>query len=257
MVSEFWSAIILAVVQGITEWFPVSSDGHLVLFTKLLGFEGGLDFDVALHFGTLMAVFVYFGRDIVDIIRDLLYGKWSTPNGKLGLYIAVSTIPAVIIGFTFKKYFELSFTSLGITAMGFAVTGIFLLICSMPYKRGSLTYGKSFLIGIAQAFALFPGVSRSATTIGTGLLTGLDEKSAMKFSFLMSIPVIFGANLYVLGNNSLPPSLIIPTLVSFAVGILAIYLLYGKILNSRKNLRWFAAYTLLLAAALGIWILFR
>lgn len=253
MVSELISSVILAIVQGITEWFPVSSDGHLVLFSKLLGVKSDLNFDVALHFGTLMAVFVFFGKDIVDMIKDLVSGKWSSQNGKLGIYIVVATIPAVIVGFLFRKYFESAFESLALTTLGFAITGIFLLISSIPNKKGKLNYKNSFLIGVAQVFALFPGVSRSAGTIGTGLLTGLDEKSAMKFSFLMSIPVVFGANILVIGNNPLPASLIIPTFVSFVVGIFAIYLLYDKILNSRKNLKWFAFYVLALAAVLAVW----
>ena len=129
-ISEFVASLIIAIVQGVTEWFPVSSSGHLILFEKILNFEnGGLAFDVALHFGTLMAVFVYFGGDIVDIVRDLITGKWKSDNGKLGLMILVATIPAAIVGFLFRNVFETAFGSLMVVSFGFAITGIFLLIC--------------------------------------------------------------------------------------------------------------------------------
>ena len=281
-VNELVSSILLAIVQGITEWLPVSSSGHLVLFEKILCFEGSLVFDVALHFGTLMAVFVYFGGDIIDIIRDLLSGKFSTESGRIGLLVIAATIPSVVVGFLLRDIFDSIFRGLGITAMGFAVTGVFLIISSLsssgfgPHvfsparppektlakssvslskKKGGFGYGKALLVGVAQAFALFPGVSRSGATIGSGLLLGLSEKSAMKFSFLMSIPVVFGANLLVIGNNALPPNLIWASLVSFVIGLIVIHLLYGKVLTKRKNLAWFGVYALALAAALGIWVL--
>lgn len=258
MVSEFLASIIIAIVQGLTEWIPVSSSGHIVLFEKLLGFSGGLEFGVALHFGTLMAVFVYFGGDIVDIVQDLFKGKWKSENGRLGLLVLIATIPAAIVGFLLKDVFIVAFGSLGVTALGFGVTGIFLLISSLDFKRrGKFGYGKAFWVGVAQIFALFPGISRSGSTMGSGLLFGLDEKAALKFSFLMSIPIIFGANILAIGNSALPSNLIWATLVSFAVGLLTIYLLYEKILVNRKNLRWFAAYALILAVVLGFWLFLR
>src|SRR3989344_5641937 len=124
MINEFIASLMLAAIQGITEWAPISSSGHLVLLQYFFGFSDlGIEFDVALHFGTLMAVFVYFGRDIVDIIKDLLKGKWGSEKGKLGLMIAVATVPTVAIGLLFRKVFEESFSSLGVVAVGFAITG--------------------------------------------------------------------------------------------------------------------------------------
>jgi len=254
MVSDLIGALVVAIVQGLTEWLPISSSGHLVLFSKLIGYSGGMLFDVALHFGTLMAVFVYFGSDIVDIVKDLLSGKWNSENGRLGLMVLVATIPAVIVGFLFKDVFESVFSSLWITALGFGVSGLFLFIGSIDLKnKKGFGYGKSLLVGCAQVFALFPGISRSGSTISSGLLLGLDEKAAMKFSFLMSVPVIFGANILTIGNNTLPPTLIWATLVSFVVGLATIHLLYKYILTTRKNLRWFAIYALILAIGSGIY----
>lgn len=256
--NEFISSIILAIVQGITEWLPVSSSGHLVLFEKILQFRGSLLFDVALHFGTLMAVFVYFGRDIIDIVRELISGKFKSENGKLGLLLIIATIPAALVGFIFKNVFESIFSNLVIVAFGFAITGIFLLIASLPGKNKKqmteISYKDALTIGVAQVFAIFPGISRSGATLSTGIILGLEEKTAMKFSFLMSIPIIFGANILVIGNEKLPPNLIWATLVSFVIGLVIIHLLYSKVLTSKKNLKWFGFYALILAAAILIWL---
>ena len=250
--NELLASVIIAIVQGITEWLPVSSSGHLVITERILNYKGGMTFDVALHFGTLMAVFVYFGKDIIDIVRDLITGKFKTENGKLGVYIIIATIPAAVAGLLLKGIFEEVFQSLFITALGFAITGIFLLIASFPKKKTILDAKKSLVIGLAQIASLTPGISRSGTTIGTGYLLGLEEKQAVKFSFLISIPIILGANILVIGNQSLPSELVWATLVSFIVGLITIHLLYGKILVKRENLKWFALYALLLAAIVGV-----
>jgi len=292
MIGELVASILIAIVQGLTEWLPVSSSGHLVVVEWLLGFEGGLVFDVALHFGTLMAVFVYFGGDIVDIVKEVLSGRIREGNGRLGILVIVATIPAAFMGYFFRGIFEVAFGSLGIVALGFGVTGIFLIIASLSGKgkiinvgsrsvvrrasgvgarppvhigagrgiigkvRGMrLSWAAALLIGIAQIFALFPGISRSGATIGAGLLLGLREKDALKFSFLLSIPIIFGANILAIGNQTLPPSLIWATLVSFIVGLGTIHLLYNRILVDRKNLRWFGVYALVLALVLGLYLI--
>ena len=255
--NDLISALILAVVQGLTEWIPVSSSGHLVLAERILGYQGGLVFVVALHFGTLMAVFVYFGKDITDILQDFFRGKWKSENGKLGLYLIVATIPAVILGIFLKEIYNNVLSNLGMLALGFGITGLFLFIASIDFHRkGELGFGNSFIIGLAQALALLPGISRSGSTISTGLLLGLNEKQAMKFSFLMVIPIVFGANILEIGNNTLPSELIWATLVAFIVGLIMIHLLYSKILTSKKNLRWFGAYALLLALGIGVYLVF-
>ena len=249
------AALLIAVVQGITEWVPVSSSGHLVVVERLLGFEGGLIFDVALHFGTLMAVFVYFGKDITDILEDLLRGRFGSDKGRLGLLILVATIPAVVFGFLFRGVIEGAFSSLGVVALGFGVTGLLLFIASLDFSGGGrFGYGKAFLVGFGQVLSLLPGVSRSGSTIAGGLVLGLKERDAVKFSFLMAIPVVFGANVLVIGNQTLPSEFIWATLVSFVVGLLAIHLLYKYVLTSRKNLRWFGGYALILAGVVGLYV---
>tara|TARA_Y100000034_G_scaffold8436_1_gene9173 strand:+ start:800 stop:1660 length:861 start_codon:yes stop_codon:yes gene_type:complete len=285
MVNDLVSALILAVVQGITEWFPVSSSGHLVLTERALGFSGGLLFETALHFGTLMAVFVYFGREITDIIRDFFSRRWKTENGRIGLYLIIGSIPAGIVGFLIKDFFG-ALQDLRVVAFGFGITGLFLIIASIGNNRNKLMedgwrrinnernklvrgdegklgsrgverlgFGKALVVGFAQAFAIIPGVSRSGSTISSGVLLGLSEKNAMKFAFLLAVPVIFGANIVAVGNQTLPPSLIWATLVSFIVGLASIHVVFKYVLSSRKNFKWFGIYCLILAVGLGMFLL--
>ena len=259
--GNFIALMVLAVLQGITEWFPISSSGHLVLFSKILGYSNSVEMDVAMHFGTLMAVFVYFGKDIIDILEDLLKGRWASPRARIGWFILVASVPTAIIGFIFKKYFELAFESLAIVALGFAITSVVLMIASLDLgkkrvEKENMGFFRAFWIGVAQAVAIFPGISRSGSTISAGLFSGLDERDAMRFSFLLSIPAVFGASLVSIGNNVLPKELFWATLVSFVVGMATIHLLLKVVLTSRKNLRWFALYVLLLAIGIGIYLLF-
>jgi undecaprenyl-diphosphatase len=288
MADGLISALILAIIQGVTEWFPISSSGHLILFERVLNYHGGLAFDVALHFGTLMAVFVYFGREITDIVRDVFTLKFGTENGKMGLFLIVASIPAAIVGYFSAGFFESVLSNLVVVAFGFGITGLFLLIASFPStsftrkflthknnplihpynvskikdkklgnrnENGELSFGKAFLIGIAQALSIIPGISRSGATISSGVLLGLKEKNAMKFAFLMSIPIIFGANILAIGNQTLPSELIWATLVSFFVGLLSIHVIFKWILTKKKNFRWFGLYCLLLALGIGVWVL--
>jgi undecaprenyl-diphosphatase len=253
--SQILSSIIIAIIQGLTEWLPVSSSGHLVLAEKLLSYDSSLSFDVALHFGTLMAVFVYFGKDITDILQDLLKLKFHTQNAKLGVLLLISTIPAASVGLLIRNL--QIFHNLTITALGFAITGLFLILASLdlPIKQSPLTTKSALLIGISQIFALIPGISRSGTTISSGVLLGLSQKTALKFSFLMSIPIILGANILTLPSQTLPSELIWATLTSFSVGLITLHLLYKHLLASKKNLRYFGIYALLLAVLLFTFIL--
>jgi undecaprenyl-diphosphatase len=252
---QILEAIIIAIIQGLTEWLPVSSSGHLVLAEKILNYQSSLTFTVALHFGTLMAVFIYFGKDITDIIQDFLKLNFKTENAKLGIYLIIATIPAAIIGYLLRN--QNIFHNLTITTLGFGITGLFLIIASLnlPLKSSNLNKKNSLYIGLAQILSLFPGISRSGSTISSGLLLGLKEKTALKFSFLMSIPIIFGANILVIGNQTLPKELIWATLVSFLVGLLTLHILYKYILTSKRNLRYFGIYALILSISLTMYII--
>jgi len=260
-INETISSLIIAIVQGLSEWFPISSSGHIVLFENLLNYNGGLVFNVALHFGTLLAVIVYFYKDLGKIISDFFTGRFDEKKGEQGkivFLLIIATIPAAIAGLFFKQYFTFV-SSLGIVTLSFSVTGIFLLIASFSknrHKGKEISYLVAFIIGLSQVFALFPGISRSGVTICSGLLLGLKEKQAMKFSFLMSIPIILGANLLEF-KHVFQVSMILPILVSFIVGLIAIHLLYTRILTNKRNLGYFALYVLVLAVILALFLLFR
>lgn len=243
-----FSVLLLALIQGILEWFPVSSSGHIAILENFLGINKGLDLEIALHFGTLMAVFVYFRKDIVNIVRDLLHSKWKTANSKLGLLIIIASIPAALIGFLFSSYLKSS--SFLLLGFGWIVTSTALFVGSISKNRikevSSISYSKAFFIGVAQVLALIPGVSRSGMTISSGLFYGLNEKDSIKFSYLLSIPIIIGANIFAFGNKTIPFEFLFPTLLCFIVGLIFMHFSFNYVLNKRKNLRFFGIYTLIL-----------
>lgn len=256
--ADVFALFVFALVQGIAEWLPISSSGHLIIAEHLLNYQGGLLLEVTLHFGTLMAVFVYFGREITDIFQDLVFGRWKSERAQLAFKVALATIPGAIVGYSIKDYFESVFSSLQVVALGLAITSVLLVIASFQWTNTkSLSWGSALLIGCAQAVAIVPGISRSGATVAAGLLLGMKEKDSLKFSFLMSIPIIFGANVATLGFSTEPlsPSLLWTVLLCFVVALVAIHVLYKHVLTSRKNLRWFAAYCFFLALGIGLYLL--
>ncbi|MDG2266389.1 MAG: undecaprenyl-diphosphate phosphatase [Candidatus Marinimicrobia bacterium] len=220
--------VILGILQGITEFLPVSSSGHLVLAQYLLGIESpGNTLEVLFHIGTLFSVFYVFNKDIKSIVISLN----EKPTQKLVIYIIIATIPAVIIGLIFKSHIINLFSS--IVPVGYALlsTGVILtLSINFKNENKSLSYLYSLFIGLAQAIAIIPGISRSGTTISISMLLGIPPKEAARFSFLISIPVIIGAGL--LGFLELesyglltPKFIITGILTSFIVGTLSLKVL--------------------------------
>ncbi len=210
---EFLKAIILGMVQGLTEFLPVSSSGHLVIFQKLLGFrQDGLAFDVFVHFGTLMAVALVFREDIKQILRTLpgvpafiVSGfKIKTQDDKyraLSIFIVIASIPAGIIGITLEDKVALLFQSLLVVSLALLVTGLVMWTARFARERETFMNGtQAFLIGFAQALAIIPGISRSGSTIVAALWLGIDRELAARFSFLLSIPVILFAVLQQTGQ---------------------------------------------------------
>lgn len=182
--------IILGLVQGLGEFLPISSSGHLVLFQKLFGLqEGVLTFDIAVHLATLIAVFYVLWDDIIGILKN--------PLGKLPLLIIAGTIPTAIIGFVFNDFFKGMFITGASLGVDFILTGLALWyaesVKSKHKKLNETTYGDAVLVGVAQGLSILPGVSRSGFTLAGSLIRGLDREFALKFSFLMSIPAILGA----------------------------------------------------------------
>jgi undecaprenyl-diphosphatase len=198
-------AVLLGLLQGATEFLPISSSGHLVVAEYLLGLEDvGLSFDVALHLGTLMAILVYFRRDFLLMGRALLFIKLSGDDGvfyrKLALYIVVATIPGVLAGMFLGDFSETYLRKPLVVATTLGGIALFLLWAERVGKRlrGIESIGPldAITIGVAQAMAIVPGVSRSGVTMTAGLFLGLNRQAAARFSFMMSAPIIFGAGVY-------------------------------------------------------------
>ncbi|MBR5280901.1 MAG: undecaprenyl-diphosphate phosphatase [Clostridia bacterium] len=195
LLKEILQAFILGIVQGLTEFLPVSSSGHLILFKKLFGLDAetfGLNFDIAVHVATLLAVFVVFRKTIWDLIRH--------PFQKTVLWLILATIPAALVGVFFDDQVEAVSQSGGFLGICFIVTAGILFFAEWFSARTKsnlemeeLTWWKAGAIGLAQGVAVMPGISRSGSTLSAGLLTGLNKGSALAFSFLMSIPVIGGS----------------------------------------------------------------
>ena len=206
-----WQALVLGVVQGLTEFLPVSSSGHLVLFQNLFGMkEPLLAFDIAVHGGTLLAVLAFFHKDILDILKDFTNSlqrivsktpastpSIQPPHRGLWVCILITLIPTGIMAVCFKHLFETAFSKLIFVAAAWFVMGL-LLILSERFQKGQrdlsvIHYGDAFWIGWVQGIALLPGVSRSGSTILAGMFLGIKKEDAAKFSFLISIPAVAGA----------------------------------------------------------------
>ncbi|MBN2281907.1 MAG: undecaprenyl-diphosphate phosphatase [Candidatus Marinimicrobia bacterium] len=256
---NFIESLLLGMIQGLTEFLPVSSSGHLVIFQKLLGIASdNLAFEIIVHLGTLMSVFVVFYNDLLNLIKSLCIGIRNPKSAyiqdeyfKLAIQIMVGTIPAVFAGLLFKDFFERIFHNSSLVGITLIITGAILLSTKFLNKIDKkLSLINSLLIGTGQALAIFPGISRSGTTISTALFCGISKREAARFSFLLSIPAILGAavleikDLIISGiSGQQILSLATGFLSSFLVGYLAIRFLLN-IINKGKFF-WFAPYCFL------------
>lgn len=198
-------AILLGFLQGATEFLPISSSAHLVLAEYFLGLEEvGLSFDVALHLGTLLAILTYFRRDFLLMARALLFAGDLKEEGvfyrKLALYIALATIPGVMAGLFLNDLVETMFRQPVLVATTLGAVGLLLLWAERAGKKrrdiDRLGLADALIIGLAQALAIVPGVSRSGITMTAGLFAGFNRQAAARFSFMLSAPIIFGAGVY-------------------------------------------------------------
>jgi undecaprenyl-diphosphatase len=185
--------LILAVVQGITEWLPISSFGHLAIVEEYLGLELPLFFNVMLHIGTVFVVLAVFWRDINKIVKALISLDFKADEGKLALFIAVGSAPTALIGFFFHDIFESFSHNLLAVGVALLITGFVLFISKRRKTDRELSYLDSLLIGTAQGIAITPGISRSGVTIATGFLRRVKKEIAFKYSFLLSVPAVIGA----------------------------------------------------------------
>jgi len=262
-----WQALVLGIVQGLTELLPISSSGHLILVPWLADWhyleahpDFNKTFDVALHLGTLVAVVVYFWSDVVRYVtagfRSVRRRSVSGPDERIAWYVFAATIPAAFAGAAGEDVIEEHLGQPWQIAIFLAVFGILLWLADrLPERRTiqDLRFGTAFAIGVSQILALMPGVSRSGITITTSRAAGLDRDSAARFSFLLLIPVVFGAVVYKGVKDvliqSLPPGstgpFVVGTLAAAGVGLVAIDVLLGYV--RRHDYSLFVVYRLLAA----------
>jgi len=245
--------LILALVQGLTEFFPVSSSGHLSLINHFFP-KTPADFFLAvfLHGGTLLATIIYFWPDIVQIFIGLrLQSEKGTESRRYLTAIIVGSIPVGILGLFLEKWAENVFISLPLLAVMFLITGLVLAIASLKSEgKNRLQLPRAFGIGCAQLVAILPGISRSGSTISAGLISGLSRQEAFRFSFLLSLPAVAGAFL-IEGVKALKAGIAVPLpqiaigfMLSFGAGLLALHLVRRLVMAGR--LVWFSVYLLVL-----------
>ena len=251
--------IILAIIQGITEWLPVSSSGHLVLAQEFFQMQQPLIFDVMLHFGTLIVVIVVFRKDIVSILKALVKRDFDSEDGKIATYIILGTIPTAIIGYVFHDYVESLFHNPLAVGIAMLFTGSMLFLSERRESGQSLGLIDSLFMAFAQVVSIIPGVSRSGSTISTGLLRGVDKQKVFKFSFLLAAPSILGATVYeakdavIQGVDLLP--MLFGAFISMVVGYLALKALQKVLM--RQQLHYFAYYCWALGSIVILALLLR
>ncbi len=260
---NFFDAIVLGLIQGLTEFLPISSSGHLVLGQALLGIvQQDILFEVFVHFGTLLAVFAVLWRDIIDLLKSF-WGVFTKKHRLSGYYknnadfrtvifILIATLPAVAVGLILHSHIQHAFSDPIMACYMLIVTACILSVSYFaPANIKSNTLLISIAMGLAQALAIFPGISRSGSTISTGMILGIGGQEAARFSFLLSIPAILGAT--ILEGRSLfiriPDShtllvLITGTAVSFIAGYASMKFLLSVV--KKGKLYWFAPYCLIL-----------
>jgi undecaprenyl-diphosphatase len=240
-------AIISGILQGLTEFLPISSSGHLVILHHLFGYkEPQLIFDIALHVGTLFSIIIYFRYDIIKMLKE---------ETDLLKYILIATIPTGIIAFSFKGIFESFFSNIKIVGAMLLVTAVFLFVGDLASRKETkdsnritaMSWLKALIIGIIQGISIIPGISRGGSTISTALLLKVGKRQAVKFSFLLSIPAVVGALLIefpiAVRDAILTPNMIFASIIAFFVGLVSIQVLVTSILHDK--LRYFAAYCIL------------
>lgn len=256
-------ALIMGIVQGLTEYLPVSSSAHLVIMPKLLGFslpeQEAFIFDVLVQLGTLVGVFAYFWSKLFGIVQSALTGLLKgrplyDENARLGWLVVLATVPAAVLGLTFKKPLAATFSDPSFACYFLIVTGVLLILAEYVGKhlKHSVTANDAVMIGVAQGLALLPGVSRSGSTISMGMMRGLSRTSAAQFSFIMSIPAMLGAALVasfdLVNDAALIKTMLIPLCIGFLSAAVTGYLVIKWFMAfvSGKRLYIFAAYCFLL-----------
>tara|TARA_Y100000588_G_scaffold385098_1_gene477700 strand:- start:694 stop:1503 length:810 start_codon:yes stop_codon:yes gene_type:complete len=256
--GNFFEIFLLGLIQGITEFFPVSSSGHLVIGQKIFSLEfPNSSFEILLHFGTLISILIFFWKDIKNIIVEMYkecldYKKGSYQFNSIGWLILVATLPVAFFGFLFEDFFDSLFNKTKIVGFSLILTGTFLYASSkfkFTNSPKTLNWKQALLIGLIQVFALIPGISRSGFVIASGIILGMGRTDATKFSLLLGIPTIGGAvivkSIAISKLKEIPWEVYtIGILTSCLIGILAISLLMKA--AKKTNFKLFAIYCFLI-----------
>ncbi len=253
----------MGIIQGLGEFLPISSSAHLVLTPWVLGWEDpGLVFDVALHMGTLLAVVAFFWRDWVELFSEAIIKRRSTQKASMFWYLLIATIPGALAGYTLEEQAETIFRSPLIIASMLIIMGLILFIVDRrAVKRknmNGISFVDSLLIGLSQAFAIIPGVSRSGVTMTAARALGFTRKTAARFSFLLSTPIIFGAGVMQLKNLTISDiniAFIIGVLSSAIVGVLSIGFLLRYLTTRSFDI--FVWYRLIIGLAIIVLVFVR
>jgi undecaprenyl-diphosphatase len=253
---SIFESIILGIVQGLTEFLPISSSGHLVLFQKLFNLRDveatALFFDTMVHLGTLIAVFAVFRKDIIEMIKK--------PFSKLSLLVIAGTIPTVIVALLLKGPIEVAFKSGSTLGLEFIITGLILWYAERKRyghkKVNDVSYIDAVFIGLLQGLAIFPAISRSGSTIAGALMRGIERETAARYSFLLSIPAILGAVILqtkdVIESNSTQNIEVIPVVVGTIVAGISGYIAIKFMLKliAKGSLKFFAYYVWILGSVI-------
>ncbi len=192
--------IVFGIVQGLTEWLPISSSGHFAVAQHLMKVHVPVFVDVCLHLGTLLSALLFFRQDVVGIVKAIARSDFRSPEGRVAVNILIGGLPTIVIGLLLRGVIEDLFTNLLVVGGGLAVTGLFLYFAKMEKGKGGLSLGSCAIIGFAQGVAVIPGLSRSGLTISVGVLLGIERELAFRYSFLLSMPTILGATLINMGD---------------------------------------------------------
>lgn len=268
---EIYQAIILGVVQGLTELLPISSSAHLNLIPTIFNWSVPESFDVALHFGTLLAIGIFFFKDWLGLIDGgfkKVFKKEDSTEGRMFWYIVAATIPGGIIGFILDKYAEDFLTKPLIIAIALIVMGIILYLVDKNAKSETdyenMTFKQTFLIGLSQALAFIPGVSRSGITMTTGRAMGVKRESTAKYSFMLSAPIVLAATVFKLGDfidyfavasTTGIIAFVLGVLVSFIVGIIVIKFLLNYL--KKGSFKIFAVYRVVVGLLVIAWLILK
>ncbi len=255
--------IILGIVQGLTELLPISSSAHLFLIPWIFNWNIPESFDVALHFGTLLAIGIFFFKDWIELIKGgykFVVKKEKTTEGKMFWYIVIATIPGGIIGFILDKYAQDLLTKPIIIAIALIVMGIVLYWVDKKAKKETeykdMTFKQTFIIGLSQALAFIPGVSRSGITMTTGRALGVKREAVAKYSFMLSTPIVLAATIFklkdfieyfIMADLSGIIAFVMGVIMSFIVGILVIKFLLEYL--KKGSFKVFAIYRIILGIA--------